>query len=75
METQRHWEGVVERLAEMREESHLQHLLRNREAGVNLWGRLLPPLRRLEGWLERHAGRGEGAGQTGGPRSRVATSR
>ena len=75
METQRHWEGVVEHLAEVREEARTRHLLRAREAGVNLWGRLLPPLRRLEGWLERHAGLGERAGQTGGVRSRVVTSR
>jgi len=73
METHRHLEGVVERLTALREEAHTWHLLRNSEAGVNLWRRLLPPLRRLEGWLERHAGYAERAGQNGG--SRAAASR
>lgn len=43
----------LERLEVLRREAHTFHLTRQ---GVNLWARLLPPLRRLEGWLERHSG-------------------
>lgn len=56
MDTEMHWKSVAERLEGVRQEAATHRLLRNREAGVNLWARLLPPLKRLERWLERHAG-------------------
>jgi len=45
-----------ERLEALRREAALARLERTGgEARPNLWARLLPPLRRLEGWLERRA--------------------
>ena len=47
-----------ERLEALRREAALCRLGRaggRCPAPPNLWARMLPPLRRLEGWLERHA--------------------
>ena len=55
MRTEMNWEAVTERLEAVRNEIATDRMLRQ-AARVNLWARLLPPLRRLEGWLERHAG-------------------
>ena len=48
------WTGQVERVEILRQEAALRRLTRQAPR-VNLWARLLPPLRRLEGWMERHA--------------------
>ena len=55
MRTEMNWEAITERLEAVREEAAVHRQLRQ-AARVNLWARLLPPLKRLEGWLERHAG-------------------
>jgi len=49
------WTGQVERVKTLREEAEQRRLIRLAPR-VNLWARLLPPLRRLESWMERHAG-------------------
>lgn len=49
------WIGQVERVETLRREA-AQHRLSRQAPRVNLWARLLPGLRRLEGWMERHAG-------------------
>ena len=50
-----YWDEINQRLDTLRGEADTRHQLRR--AGLsNLWARLLPPLRRLEGWIERHAG-------------------
>lgn len=43
-------------LAELRREAAVSRLTRRQR---NLWDSLLPPLRRLESWLERHAAQGK----------------
>lgn len=55
MRTELYWETVADHLEAIRDEAAIRRQL-TREAPNNLWARLLPPLRRLEGWLERHAG-------------------
>ena len=50
-----YWDEVNQRLAILRGEADTIHQLQR--AGLsNGWARLLPPLRRLEDWTERHAG-------------------
>jgi hypothetical protein len=44
----------IERIEVLRWEA-AQHHLACQAVRANLWARLLPPLRRMEGWLERHA--------------------
>ena len=48
------WTAQVERVETLRQEA-AQCRLTRQAPRVNLWARLLPPLRRLEGWMERHA--------------------
>ena len=55
MRTEWYWEAVTERIEAVRKEADARHQLA-RAARANLWAKLLPPLRRLEGWLERHGG-------------------
>ncbi|GGR35654.1 hypothetical protein [Deinococcus ruber] len=52
--------GINTHLAELRREVAVSRLGRGQR---NLWDSLLPPLRRLEGWLERHAGQGRQSAQ------------
>ena len=49
------WTAQVERLNVLRQEAAVRRLV-CRSVRVNLWARLLPRLRRLEAWMERHAG-------------------
>ncbi|WP_424949777.1 hypothetical protein [Deinococcus sp.] len=49
-----HWQEIEERLEAVRREALIRQQL-GRAIPGNLWARLLPPLRRLEGWLERHS--------------------
>ena len=49
------WTAQVERVETLRQEAAQSRLTRQAPR-VNLWARLLPALRRLEGWMERHAG-------------------
>ena len=50
-----YWNDVNRRLDTLRREADTRHQLQ--WAGLNnFWARLLPPLRRLESWIERHAG-------------------
>jgi hypothetical protein len=62
MRTEMNWEAVTERLEAVRNEAATHRLLKQ-ATRVNLWARLLPTLRRLEAWMERHAG-SEGQRQT-----------
>lgn len=52
------WNAINDRLEAVRNEAAIHRQL-TQAARNNLWARLLPPLKRLEGWLERHAGREE----------------
>ncbi|MGY2894945.1 hypothetical protein [Deinococcus sp. UYEF24] len=70
MRTDMDWEAVLNRLEDSRQEASTRRLLSDR-AHVNLWARLLPPLRRLESWIERHAG----AVQPGSVHTRAAGTR
>lgn len=55
MRTDLECQTVMNHLEAVRQEASTRRMLRDR-AGVNLWARLLPLLRRLEAWTERHAG-------------------
>ena len=61
MSIQRDWAEVSDHLETLRAETATRHLLKQhpahprQRARANLWARLLPTLRRLEGWLERHS--------------------
>lgn len=66
MRTEMHLEAVTERLEAVRHEAAIHRLLKQ-TTRVNLWARLLPTLRRLEAWMERHA-ESEGQRQTLAPR-------
>jgi hypothetical protein len=54
MNAESYWTATTERVEALRQEAAQQHLA-CLAARTNLWARLLPPLRRVEGWLERHA--------------------
>ncbi|WP_407568737.1 hypothetical protein [Deinococcus altitudinis] len=74
MRTDMEWEAALNRLENSRQEASTRRLLGNllgNRAHVNLWARLLPPLRRLEGWIERHAG----TAQQGSVHTRAAGTR
>lgn len=58
MNTELGWHIQIERTETLRREA-AQHHLAGQAPGLNLWARLLPPLRRLERWLERHARHGD----------------
>ena len=63
------WTGQVERVKTLREEAAQRRLI-CQASRVNLWARLLPPLRRLESWMERHAGTSGQGGVTWKTRAR-----
>ena len=48
------WTNQVERVETLRQEADQRRLTRQAPR-VNLWARLLPLLRRLESWMERHS--------------------
>ncbi|GGJ75389.1 hypothetical protein [Deinococcus aquiradiocola] len=50
-----YWQDVMDRIETARTDSATRHLL-HAAPRRTVWASLLPPLRRLEGWLERHAG-------------------
>jgi hypothetical protein len=54
MNTDLYWTVRIERIETLRQEA-AQHRLACQAVRVNLWARLLPLLRRLEAWMERHA--------------------
>jgi hypothetical protein len=54
MNAESYWTATTERVEALRQEAAQQHLA-GQAVRANLWARLLPPLRRMEGWLERHA--------------------
>ena len=63
------WTAQVERVETLRQEAAQRRLTRQAPR-VNLWARLLPPLRRLEGWMEQRArtsGQGGAAWRTQTP--------
>ena len=61
MRNGQYWDEVNQRLDTLRREADSHHQLQR--AGLsNFWAQLLPPLRRLEGWIERHAGTPTGSG-------------
>ncbi len=55
MKEELYFENVLEKLDTLRGEAATRRLL-GRRARLNLWARTLPTLRRLEAWVERHAG-------------------
>ena len=62
MDADRNWTAVNDHLEGLRAETATRRLLKlhpapaRQQVRANIWARLLPALRRLEGWLERHAG-------------------
>lgn len=61
MHTDRNMTALNDHLEGLRAETATRRLLKlhpapARRPRMNVWARLLPSLRRLEGWLERHAG-------------------
>ena len=55
MRDELYYGNVLEKLETLRGEAATRRLL-GRRARLNLWARTLPALRRLEAWVERHAG-------------------
>lgn len=55
MRDELYYGNVLDKLDTLRGEAATRRLLHMR-VRLNLWARVLPTLRRLEAWVERHAG-------------------